>query len=321
MYACMDLGSNSFHLLIGEWNNDRIEIVERCSEKIQLGEDVGTTALISPQAFARGLLCLEHFKNLMDQYPLSQYWALGTNTFRVSNNSASFIAAAKQSGIEISVISGVQEAILIYAGVIASLPDIEKNRLVIDIGGGSTEVIIGRKHTRFLTESLAIGSVTWRDRFFSKKEATFDEVEVAMTLAIDAARKEFEVVAPAVKMANWSEVYAASGTVKMLAAICEANGSQNGEISLEDLRKLRPILIAAIVNQSHLDGLKERRRDLLLAGYSVMAGLMEAYSIAALSFSSTALREGMLDFMLKNEKSLPAFKLSNLPEVVFARKT
>jgi exopolyphosphatase/guanosine-5'-triphosphate,3'-diphosphate pyrophosphatase len=303
----MDLGSNSFHLLIGEWNNDRIEIVERCSEKIQLGEDVGTTALISPQAFARGLLCLEHFKNLMDQYPLSQYWALGTNTFRVSNNSASFIAAAKQSGIEISVISGVQEAILIYAGVIASLPDIE--------------VIIGRKHTRFLTESLAIGSVTWRDRFFSKKEATFDEVEVAMTLAIDAARKEFEVVAPAVKMANWSEVYAASGTVKMLAAICEANGSQNGEISLEDLRKLRPILIAAIVNQSQLDGLKERRRDLLLAGYSVMAGLMEAYSIAALSFSSTALREGMLDFMLKNEKSLPAFKLSNLPEVVFARKT
>ncbi|MBQ15365.1 MAG: hypothetical protein CMQ17_13315 [Gammaproteobacteria bacterium] len=314
-------GVNSFHLLIGEWNNDRIEIVERCSEKVQLGEDAGTTGLISSAAFARGLLCLEHFKSLMDQYPIGQYWALGTNTFRVSQNSAAFLAAAKQSGIEIAVISGVQEALLIYAGVISTLPVSEDNRLVIDIGGGSTEVIVGWKHKRLLTESLPIGSVAWRDRFFSTTAATTDKLQLAVDLAIEAARSEFSAVAPGVKKAHWSEVHAASGTVKMLASLCEAYGFGSGVIRFEALQKLRPRLVAAVANQTELDGMNERRRDLLLAGYSVMTGLMEAYSIDILSFSATALREGMLGFMLKNKKTLPAFNHSNLPEVIFATKS
>lgn len=84
MYACIDLGSNSFHLLIGEWLDGRIKIIERCSDKVQLGEAVHETGSISAEAFQRGTSCLQHFKTLMDHYPLERYWALGTNTFRVT---------------------------------------------------------------------------------------------------------------------------------------------------------------------------------------------------------------------------------------------
>ena len=147
MYACIDLGSNSFHLLIGEWVDERIKILERCSEKVQLGEDVPPSGgSISPQAFERGVVCLQQFKALMDNYPLEQYWALGTNTFRIADNAAELIHVSRGLGIDISIISGVQEAVLIYAGVISSLPVNSERRLVIDIGGGSTEIIIGQSH-------------------------------------------------------------------------------------------------------------------------------------------------------------------------------
>ncbi|MDD9894186.1 MAG: exopolyphosphatase, partial [Gammaproteobacteria bacterium] len=164
MHTCIDLGSNSFHLLIGEWEDGRIEIVERLSEKVQLGENVNSTGRISPDAFERGLSCLHRFKLLMKQYPVQRYWALGTNTFRVAENTDEFIQAAKVKGIDISVISGMQEAVLVYAGVMSSLPVTDTHRLVIDIGGGSTELIIGKKHERLLTESLTFGSVSWSDR-------------------------------------------------------------------------------------------------------------------------------------------------------------
>ena len=177
MQACIDLGSNSFHLLIGEWENGSIRIIERCSEKIQLGEDVGSTGMISADSFQRGLQCIQHFKSLMDRYPLSQYWALGTNTFRVTDNASEFIDAASELGIDISIISGVQEAVLIYAGVITALPETDTHRLIIDIGGGSTEIIIGSAHTRLLTDSLKIGSVAWRDRFFGEQIASAKSLE------------------------------------------------------------------------------------------------------------------------------------------------
>lgn len=109
MYACIDLGSNSFHLLVGEFDNGKIRILERCSDKVQLGEDVRATGIISPAAFERGLTSLKHFKFLMDQYPLERYWALGTNSLRVTQNSQDFIDAGAAIGLEVSVISGEQE--------------------------------------------------------------------------------------------------------------------------------------------------------------------------------------------------------------------
>ncbi len=315
MYACIDLGSNSFHILIGEWVDGKIEIIERSSDSVQLGEDVNTTGRISPEAFQRGIDCLKHFKTLMDQYPIEQYWALGTNTFRVTDNVDEFILAAEEIGITISPISGEQEASLIYAGVITSLPVSDKHRLVIDIGGGSTEIIIGNGHNRLLTESMAIGSVAWRDRFFSAATTDNQVLERQLEAATSEAMSIFAAIEPAVSEAGWEEAYASSGTMKMLAAICQSHGCGDGEIRLDALHALTPQIIAAIAQEDELPGLKERRRDLLLPGLAVLTGLMRTYSVECINFSATALREGMLDFMANNKKTLAVTRNSELPDV------
>ncbi len=319
MHTCIDLGSNSFHLLIGEWEDGRIQIVERLSEKVQLGENVNSTGRISPEAFERGLSCLHRFKLLMKQYPVQRYWALGTNTFRVAENADEFVQAAKVKGIDISVISGMQEAVLIYAGVITALPVTDTHRLVIDIGGGSTEIIIGKKHERLLTESMTIGSVSWRDRFFSLENPSVEALLQQMDKGVEAARDVFDSIAPAVKRANWEEAFASSGTMKMLAYICEAHGYGEKQIQLAALHALKTKIAESIANTTELPGLKERRRDLLLAGWCILVGLMESYQVETINFSATALREGMLDFMVKNEKTIQAMESSDLPEVSFAK--
>lgn len=314
MHACIDLGSNSFHLLIGEWEQGRIRIIERLSEKVQLGENVRYSGAISPEAFKRGIDCLRRFKVLMDQYPLQHYWALGTNTFRVTSNADEFLAAAGEIGIHISIISGVQEAVLIYAGVITDLPVSDSQRLVIDIGGGSTEIIIGRHHERLFTDSLAIGSVAWRDRFFTDVGADVKTLLEQMDKGREAARKVFSSSAPGLKKIGWDEAYASSGTMKMLTQICSEAGYGEGKLKLKALRKLQKKMAKCIAGDSVLPGLKESRRDLLLPGWCVLVGLMESYGVKKIVFSSTALREGMLDFMVKNEKTLQAMTSSELPD-------
>jgi len=316
MYACIDLGSNSFHLLIGEWVDGRIQIIERCSEKVQLGENVGATGKISTDAFQRGLACLQHFKLLMDQYPLEQYWALGTNAFRVASNAGVFIKSAGKLGIDISAISGVQEAILVYAGVISALPATDAQRLVIDIGGGSTEVIVGKQSQRLLTLSLAIGSVAWRDRFFSDQFASDSaRLDRQLDKGVKAAKKLFRMTAPAVFRAGWSEVYASSGTSKMLMYICQEHGYGDGGIRRNGLVQLRHAIIESICNNTELPGIKEERRDLLLAGWCIMVALMKVYEIKRIRFSHSALREGMLDFMAKNKQTLKTLRNSDMPAV------
>ena len=315
MHACIDLGSNSFHLLIGEWQQGKIEIVERLSEKVQLGENVSQTGRISTAAFERGLACLRRFAHLMGQYPLQQYWALGTNTFRVTENAHAFIASAGEIGIEISVISGVQEAVLIYAGVITELPSSDIPRLVVDIGGGSTEVIVGSHHQRLLTDSLLIGSVAWRDHFFSDVSPDTESILLAMDAGRQAAIEVFAAIAPGVARCGWKQAYASSGTVKMLAAICQEQGDPAGIVSLNALRDLKPLLAYTIAEHEELAGLKEARRDLLLPGWCVLSGLMEAYQVPFVQFSSTALREGMLDFMVRNGKTFDAMTQSDFPSI------
>ena len=304
LQACIDLGSNSFHLLIAQWAPERIEVIERCSERVQLGEGVRASGAISPAAFERGLDCLKRFDEILSRYTIERYWALGTNTFRVAGNAQEFINAADSLGIHISPITGTQEAVLIYAGVLSGLPKNHARRLVIDIGGGSTEVIVGHGSGQLLTESLAIGSVAWRDTYFGQAYSTEQSLAAAMDTALADARTLFSKVAPAVKLAGWDEAFAASGTIKMLASICEAHGFTAGQVSQEALLTLREAFADHALSGAELAGLKERRKDLLLAGWSVLLGVMQAYSIETITFSATALREGMLEFMMRNQQAL-----------------
>lgn len=325
MYACIDLGSNSFHLLIGEWQDGQILIIERCSEKVQLGEGVLANGVISEQAFQRGMECLQHFEGLMALHGVQRYWALGTNTFRIASNAEAFIAAAAEIGLEISIISGVQEAVLIYSGVVSDLPRDDKTRFVIDIGGGSTELIVGKRNQRLITHSLPVGCVSWRDRYFKGQEtASRGMLDEQLTQASEAAKSIFHSVAPGVNHYNWTEAYASSGTAKMLAAICHENkyGSEAREggvdIQLANLQGMRQTFLDTLANGSELPGLKEKRRDLLLPGYAIMEGLMEAVSCPGIMFSATALREGMLDFIVQSGDTAHDLDPAKLPDVSHA---
>jgi exopolyphosphatase/guanosine-5'-triphosphate,3'-diphosphate pyrophosphatase len=302
MYAAMDLGSNSFHLLICDWVNEEIIIVERCSEKVQLGEGVSKTGIISPESFARGLDCLSNFKKLMSNYSIKKCWALGTNTLRVAKNAAEFLSAAQTQGIQIKVISGIQEAILIYAGVCMYLPKAGRWRLAADIGGGSTEIVLGRDSQRIIAESMEVGSVSWRDRFFLNLRSE-SEANKQLDLAVSSAKSEFSRISTALKQKGWDEAYASSGTVKMLMHVSNGNGNDSGSdtISLNLLLNLRLKILKSSLNDEPLNGLKDSRRDLLLSGWSILVGFMQSFEILEIQFSPFALREGMIDFMAKNE--------------------
>ncbi|MCG8413977.1 MAG: hypothetical protein MI746_07140, partial [Pseudomonadales bacterium] len=159
----------------------------------------------------------------------------------------------------------------------------------------------------------------WRDQFFTNGSADKNQILGAMDVAKSAASEVFAGVAAGVRRAGWSEAHASSGTVKMLANICEGQGHPPAIISLQALHEVKPTIAQAIAAGEGLHGLKEARRDLALPGWSVLTGLMEAYQVDELRFSATALREGMLDFMVKNEKTLSAMTESDLPDVSFAK--
>lgn len=302
MYACIDLGSNSFHLLIAKWEDEQSQVVERFSHIVQLGEGVAQTGVISDAAFERGLESLRQFAEVMAKYPIKRYWALGTNALRSAANAPQFIAKAQEMGIDIAVISGEQEAILVYAGVLSGLPRNGATRLIIDIGGGSTEIVIGTRSNRLVTHSLAIGCVSWRDQYFSGDSFSRDALENRMDEAASAAEKIFSSIQDEVLSHTWSESVASSGTAKMLAAVCEQSGySANGitRMALEDLRA--DVIACALDPDALLPGLKDKRKELLMPGWTVLTGLMRAYRIETISFSPTALREGMLDHMMHEE--------------------
>lgn len=316
MYACMDLGSNSFHLLIAEWQDGRSQIVERFSNIVQLGEGVAVTGEISPAAFARGIQCLHEFEEVKSRYPVRQYWALGTNALRLARNAPLFLAEAKEIGLDVSVISGLQEAILVYLGVTSGLPASDAVRLVVDIGGGSTEVIIGRAETRLLTRSLPIGCVSWRDRFFAEQDCSPSQLVSTLDTAVEQAQAVFETIRAECQQFSWAEAYASSGTAKMLAAICQMRGFPEGQISLRALESLRPDILACVADsECLLPGLKDRRKDLLMPGWAVLVGLMRTYGIEVIRFSPTALREGMLDFMMRKGADAASLEREILPEV------
>lgn len=317
MYACIDLGSNSFHLLIAQWQEGRSEIVERFSHIVQLGEGVTITGEISPAAFARGMQSLQEFRDVMSRYPIQQYWALGTNALRLARNAPEFIQKARELGLDISVISGIQEAILVYLGVLSALPPNKDTRLIVDIGGGSTEIIIGRQTQRYITRSLPIGCVSWRDKYFQDAAtASPAQLERSLERATAAALEIFSAAQEDFAKTPWDAAYASSGTAKMLAMICHYRGHEEGCINLLALEAMRADVLACAADPERLlPGLKDARKNLLLPGWSVLVGLMRACQLSSIRFSPTALREGMLDFMMRRGADTRILAADTLPEV------
>jgi exopolyphosphatase/guanosine-5'-triphosphate,3'-diphosphate pyrophosphatase len=290
--AAVDLGSNSFHLQVGRVVDQQIYLLDSLREPVRLGGGFTRDGWIDRATQLRALEALGRFGERLRSFPRSAVRAVGTNALRVAKNAEQFLAEAREAlGFPIEVIFGREEARLIHLGVSHSLPPSAEKRLVVDIGGGSTEFIIGTGYVPELMESLPMGSVSWSLRFFADgnlEKAAFKRAEVA-------AASELQRIVKAYRRAGWAEAVGSSGTARSLAGILEANGWSDGGITGDGLDKLRANLIrVGDVSALKLPGLREDRTTILPGGLAIMSAILDALKVESMSVAEGALRQGVL---------------------------
>ncbi len=293
LIAAVDLGSNSFHLAVARLDHDQIRLVTTLSEKVQLAAGLDDKDRLTEEAQTRALLCLARFAQHLQGIEPTHLRVVGTNALRVAKNARAFADRAGQLlGQRVEIIAGREEARLIYLGVSQTLAG-QGKRLVIDIGGGSTEFIIGEKYRPLATESLHMGCVSFTARFFADGQLSPKAIEKAIT----AARQEVVSIEAAYRQTGWDKVVGSSGTIKAVQQIQQQLGlaADNGDITLKGLRELhRQLLKLNHVRDINLPGLKEDRKAIMPAGLAILYGIFEELGIESMEYSDGALREGVL---------------------------
>ena len=232
MFGAIDLGSNSFRAHIGNVVDGTINVFRSTRESNRMAAGLDDNNFLTPEAIERGLASISRIKSFLDAYPLSEVRAVATNTFRVAKNASEFlIEAEKRLGHPIDVISGEEEGRLIYLGVANVLKIADEKRLVIDIGGGSTEVIVGLGHDIKRVESFPIGTVPQSLGFF--KDGVIDAPSFERALLF--AKSRFEDAAEYYRQAGWTTVYGSSGTIRATGEMLAANDIGDGLFTLENL--------------------------------------------------------------------------------------
>ncbi|PTQ90986.1 exopolyphosphatase [Agitococcus lubricus] len=297
LLAAIDLGSNSFHLAIARLDHGEVRRVDSLSEKVQLGAGFDKDKNLTPEAQARALACLARFAQRLQSIPLKRLRIVATNALRQANNAANLIEQAERIlKKRIEIVAGREEARLIYLGVSHTLAD-EGRRLVVDIGGGSTEFIIGENFNPLETESLQMGCVAYTQRFFADGSINAKALE----RAIMAARQEVMAIATAYRHLGWQSVVGSSGTIKATRQIMVQQGwaSPEGYITKDGLKQVKErILQAKHVSELNLLGLKEDRRAILPAGFAIIQAVFDELGLETMNYSDGALREGVLYDML-----------------------
>ncbi len=290
--AVVDLGSNSFRLEIGRVEGDQIFRLDTWRETIRLGAGVDARGRITPFARKTALASLKRIGERLRGLHPSAVRAVGTNVFRAAKNAAQFLPKAEAAlGFPIDVIGGHEEARLIYLGVAHVLPPSPRPRLVIDIGGGSTELVIGRDLNPERLDSLKIGCVGMTQRFFADGSLRADTFAAAET----HARSEIEAVEREFGREHWHDAYASSGTALALAEILEENGLSTGGITPDGLARLRKRMIGAgHINRLRLAGLKPERAQVLAGGFVIMVAALAELGVARANPVGGALRLGVL---------------------------
>lgn len=290
--AAVDLGSNSFHLQVGRVEGEQLFYLDAHKESVRLAAGLNGDKRLDSASQKRALECLARFGERLKGMPAGSVRAVGTSALRVAKNSAEFMDKAKAAlGFDIEVVSGREEARLIYLGVAHSLPLNKEPRLVVDIGGGSTECIVGVGYEPQERESLRMGCVVFSERYFP--DGKIDKA--AMKAAVTAARVEAQVVAKQFKRDNWQEAVGSSGTARALGDLCMQLGHSDGAITAEGLKALRERLVkASSAEQADLPGLKSDRRPVILGGIAVMSAIFEELKIDSMRVAQGAMREGIL---------------------------
>jgi exopolyphosphatase/guanosine-5'-triphosphate,3'-diphosphate pyrophosphatase len=292
MLAVVDLGSNSFRLEVGRVEGDQIFRLDTWRETLRLGAGIDARGRLTSVAQRAALACLARFAERLRGLHPGAVRAVATNTFRIATNSGEFLPRAEAAlGFPIDIIGGHEEARLIYLGVAHVLPASTAPRLVIDIGGGSTEFIIGRGLDPERLESLKVGCVGMTQRFFADGSLSATAFRAAET----HARAEIEAIAQDFHRSQWREAFASSGTALALAEILEGNGLSAGGITPDGLQRLRKRMIGAgHVSRLRLEGLKPARAPVLAGGFAVMHAALAELGVERINPVGGALRLGVL---------------------------
>jgi exopolyphosphatase / guanosine-5'-triphosphate,3'-diphosphate pyrophosphatase len=289
--AAVDMGSNSFRLEIGQLSPGRYKRIDYLKETVRLGAGLDTQGLLTEDAMQRGLACLNRFAQRLDGYLPMQVRAVATQTLREAQNRNAFLARAQTVlGHPIEVISGREEARLIFAGV-ARLQPSDEPRLVIDIGGRSTEMILGQGRTPMRAESFQVGSVSLSIRYFGDGRFT----ESAFRAAQVAAGAELEEALAPFSPYHWREALGSSGTAGAVSQLLAANNITNGVITPAGLQWcMEQCLRAGRIDKLNLPGLKEDRRSVIGGGLAILYTLATHFGIDVLQPARGALRQGVI---------------------------
>ena len=291
--AAVDLGSNSFHMIVGELRHGQLAIIDRLRETVRLSEGLANGGQLAPAARDRALQCLSRFGERLRDMRASSVRAAGTSTLRRAGDSKDFLRKAEQAlGHPIEVISGIEEARLIYAGVTHSMPPYDGLRLVMDIGGGSTELIRGQATEPIALESLHLGCVAMTERFFPGGELTGDAFQKARV----ASRLELRPVKSYFRNAAEQQAIGTSGTILATEAVARALGIIESDGLTADAvgELIRRVIDVGNIAQLSLPELSERRAQVWPGGLAILVELLEVLHIPRLRVSDGALREGLL---------------------------
>lgn len=290
--AAVDLGSNSFHMVVARHSHGQLIILDRLRESVRLGAGLDEQGRLKREAIDVALACLERFGQRLRDMKAESVRVVGTNTLRKAKRKGAFLDRARAAlGHPIEVISGIEEARLIYLGVVNTMPSEPGRRLVADIGGGSTEIIIGEGlHARKL-ESLHMGCVGMSERIFNDGVIT----EKRMKRARLAARLELEPVQTTFKNYGWDQAVGSSGTIRSVSDILRARPGGDGDITPAAVESLlEQSLRAGELSKLRLPGLTEERLPVFPGGLAILAEILAVLDIKTMKVADGALREGLL---------------------------
>ncbi len=296
-FAALDIGSNSFHFVLARQVHQHLQILHSEKYKVKLATGLDENHKLSNEAIMRGIATLTSLCSSTSHLEHTNFRVVATHTLREAKNSVEFLSIAKQVfPFDIEVISGHEEARLIYAGVSYHSASTAQ-RLILDIGGGSTECIIGQQEKLHALASLPIGCVSYSKAYFSNKKISKSQFNQAIT----AAKLAIEAIAKRYKNLSWQEEIGTSGTIKAIYQIVNHRQHIKQPISLKQLRVIQNQLIACKnVASINIPGLKPGRNAVISAGVAIVIALMEALEIQEIDYCKHALREGVLFEQLQN---------------------
>ena len=289
--AAVDLGSNSFHMVVARYSHGQLIIIDRLREMVRLAAGLDEQDRLDRGAVEKALQCLERFGQRLRDMKAERVRVVGTETLRRAKRRGAFLDRARDAlGHPIEVIAGIEEARLIYLGVANSMPSAQGRRLVVDIGGGSTEIIIGEGTQAKRLESLSMGCVSMSNRFFADGEIT----DKRMKRARIAARLELEPVRALFTNFGWEQALGSSGTIRAIADVLRQRDDKSA-ITLAAVESLiADALRAGHVSKLKFPGLDDQRTPVFAGGIAILAEVLEVLGVSGMRPAEGALREGLL---------------------------